>query len=92
MINIQKLRYLSCICAYCNKVIPMNERTNDHIIPRCAGGITEINNIVICCEDCNSKKGSTEVNTLLEINKDKAKRIRKIEKQLYRINIMKYRI
>ena len=72
MINIQKLRYLSCICAYCNKVIPMNERTNDHIIPRCAGGITEINNIVICCEDCNSQKGSMEVNTFLEINKDKA--------------------
>ena len=72
MINVQKLRHLSCICAYCNKVIPMNERTNDHIIPRCAGGITEIGNIAICCPDCNSQKGSMEVNTFLEIYKDKA--------------------
>ena len=45
MLNLQKLRYLSCICAYCNKVIPLYERTNDHLIPRCAGGETEIQNI-----------------------------------------------
>lgn len=31
MINLQKLRYLSSICAYCNKVLSMSERTNDHI-------------------------------------------------------------
>ena len=41
MINLQKLRYLSSICAYCNKVLSMSERTNDHIIPRSAGGKTE---------------------------------------------------
>lgn len=70
--NLQKLRHLSCICAYCNKVIPMNERTNDHLIPRCAGGNTEIDNIVICCQDCNSLKGALEVNAFLENNKDKA--------------------
>ena len=72
MINLQKLRYLSCICAYCNKVIPMSERTNDHLIPRCAGGKTETHNIVICCSDCNSLKGSMEANEFLENNKDKA--------------------
>lgn len=72
VINLQKLRHLSCICAYCNKIIPMNERTNDHLIPRCAGGKTETHNIVICCPDCNSLKGSTEINEFLENNKDKA--------------------
>ena len=72
MLNLQKLRHLSCICAYCNKVIPMHERTNDHLIPRCAGGETEIQNIVICCPECNSLKGATEVNVFLENNKDKA--------------------
>ena len=72
MINLQKLRHLSCICAYCNKVIPMSERTNDHLIPRCAGGKTETHNIVICCSDCNSLKGSMEANEFLENNKDKA--------------------
>lgn len=72
MLNLQKLRHLSCICAYCNKVMPMNERTNDHLIPRCAGGETETHNIVICCPDCNSFKSSMEVNEFLENNKDKA--------------------
>ncbi len=67
MINLQKLRHLSCICAYCNKVIPMKERTNDHLIPRCAGGETEIKNIVICCSNCNSLKGSIEINKFLQM-------------------------
>lgn len=74
MINLQKLRHLSCICAYCGKVMPMNERTNDHLIPRCAGGATETNNIVICCPSCNSLKGAMEVNEFLENNSDKAGR------------------
>lgn len=52
--------------------MPMNERTNDHLIPRCAGDGTETHNIVICCSDCNSLKGSIEVNEFLENNKDKA--------------------
>ena len=72
MINLQKLRHLSCICAYCGKVMPMNERTNDHIIPRCAGGTTGTHNIVICCPNCNSLKGAMEVNEFLENNLDKA--------------------
>ncbi len=72
MLNLQKLRHLSCICAYCGKVMPMNERTNDHIIPRCAGGATETYNIVICCPNCNSLKGAMEVNEFLENNSDKA--------------------
>lgn len=72
MINLQKLRYLSAICAYCNKVVPVNERTNDHVIPRCAGGETETHNIVICCQDCNCQKGAMEVNQFLEAYPEKA--------------------
>ena len=72
MINLQKLRYLSLICAYCNKVIPMEERTNDHIIPRCSGGVTETQNIVICCQECNGLKGNTLITEFLEMYPDKA--------------------
>ena len=72
MINLQKLRHLSCICAYCGKVMPMNERTNDHIIPRSANGQTEANNIVICCQECNGLKGSTLINDFLEKYPQKA--------------------
>lgn len=72
MINLQKLKHLSCICAYCNKVMPMEERTNDHIIPRSANGQTEVNNIVICCQDCNGLKGHTLINDFLEEHPEKA--------------------
>lgn len=72
MINLQKLRHLSCICAYCGKLMPMNERTNDHIIPRSANGQTEANNIVICCQECNGLKGSTLINDFLEKYPEKA--------------------
>lgn len=72
MINLQKLRHLSCICAYCGKVMHTNERTNDHIIPRSANGQTEANNIVICCQECNGLKGSTLINDFLEKYPEKA--------------------
>lgn len=72
MINLQKLRYLSSICAYCNKVMPIDERTNDHVIPRCSGGQTEASNIVICCQDCNGLKGNTLINDFLEEHPEKA--------------------
>jgi len=72
MLNLQKLRYLSSICAYCNKVIPQAQRTNDHIIPQCAGGSSELHNIVICCQDCNCQKGAMEVNAFLEAHPEKA--------------------
>ena len=66
IINLQKLRHLSCICAYCNKVMPTEERTNDHIIPRCSHGQTEVRNIVVCCQKCNSLKGNMLINDFLE--------------------------
>lgn len=51
--------------------MPMNERTNDHIIPRSSNGKTEANNIVICCQDCNSLKGSMLINEFFEKYKEK---------------------
>lgn len=51
--------------------MPMNERTNDHIIPRSSNGKTEANNIVICCQDCNSLKGSMLINEFFEKYKKK---------------------
>lgn len=31
--------------------------TFDHVLPRCKGGDTSWENIVACCQNCNSKKG-----------------------------------
>ena len=46
--------------------MPMEERTNDHIIPRCSHGQTEVRNIVVCCQKCNSLKGNILINDFLE--------------------------
>lgn len=41
-------------CAYCESE---KDLTIDHIIPRSKGGTDFINNVVSCCNSCNSNKG-----------------------------------
>lgn len=43
-------------CQYCGKNKPGNELSLDHVIPRCQGGLTSWENIVVACTDCNAKK------------------------------------
>lgn len=44
------------VCAYCG--ISGKRLTIDHVIPRSKGGKTDFDNCVVCCEDCNNRKGS----------------------------------
>lgn len=44
-------------CQYCGCKPSSKELTIDHIIPRCQGGKTTWENVVLACIDCNSKKG-----------------------------------
>lgn len=44
-------------CAYCALDIALSESTYDHVVPRRLGGRTTWENIVICCQPCNQKKG-----------------------------------
>jgi 5-methylcytosine-specific restriction endonuclease McrA len=44
------------ICYYCEKSLPPNELTMDHIIPVSKGGQSLKNNIVTSCKECNNKK------------------------------------
>jgi len=43
-------------CQYCSTKGRLAELTYDHIIPKSRGGKTTWQNIVTCCEPCNSKK------------------------------------
>lgn len=43
-------------CQYCGKKKPTGELSLDHVIPRCQGGLTTWENIVVACTDCNMKK------------------------------------
>lgn len=44
-------------CQYCGVKPPRLDTTFDHVIPRCQGGTTRWENIVISCLDCNQRKG-----------------------------------
>lgn len=46
------------ICQYCEKKLPYDKSTRDHVIPQSRGGKDEWENLVLCCESCNCKKGS----------------------------------
>lgn len=43
-------------CQYCGKKKAGSELSLDHVIPRCQGGLTTWENIVVACTDCNAKK------------------------------------
>jgi 5-methylcytosine-specific restriction endonuclease McrA len=43
-------------CQYCGKHKPSNELSLDHVVPRCQGGLTTWENIVVACTDCNARK------------------------------------
>lgn len=44
-------------CQYCGRKSSLNRLTYDHVIPRCEGGKTHWENIVMACQACNGRKG-----------------------------------
>lgn len=51
-------------CRYCSKVVDWSDRrspnggTYDHVVPISKGGDESAENIVVCCRDCNGRKGA----------------------------------
>lgn len=43
-------------CGYCGNSVKMAEFTFDHVTPRCLGGLTTWENIVVSCHPCNRQK------------------------------------
>lgn len=46
------------VCAYCNTKLSKRSVTRDHVIPRSRGGTNAPDNLVPCCQDCNSRKSN----------------------------------
>lgn len=54
-------------CVYCNRVVrrlrkrfgpwPRDMATEDHIIPKSAGGGDDMGNLVLACIECNNERG-----------------------------------
>lgn len=43
-------------CQYCGEQKTRSELSLDHVVPRCQGGVTSWENVVVACTKCNSKK------------------------------------
>ena len=53
--DIKKL-YAAEKCYYCDKELAEGEKTVDHKLPVSRGGTNELQNLAICCQQCNSQK------------------------------------
>lgn len=54
--------YANKTCFYCNRELADREKAVDHKLPVSRGGTNDMNNLVICCQSCNSKKhNKTEI-------------------------------
>lgn len=47
------------VCQLCGKKLTIKDMTLDHIVPLACGGIDDINNIQIACEQCNWLKADS---------------------------------
>jgi 5-methylcytosine-specific restriction protein A len=45
------------VCYYCGEKFPKQVLTMDHVLPIARGGKTSKKNCVVCCKNCNTKKG-----------------------------------
>lgn len=45
-------------CAYCGIKLKRRESTRDHMIPRSHGGQDTIENLWLCCRQCNKNKAN----------------------------------
>lgn len=48
-------RNLVPACAYCGSIM-FDQVTIDHIIPLSMGGLSDRENLLLCCRDCNFRK------------------------------------
>lgn len=60
--KISKLIRKSKFCAYCGKQLSNSQKTLDHLIPKSSGGHNSLNNVVVCCYDCNIDKSNNDIN------------------------------
>jgi 5-methylcytosine-specific restriction endonuclease McrA len=58
-------------CQYCGIKMTNDELSLDHIVPKCQGGVTNWENIVVACLACNSRKaGRTPKQAGMNLLKD----------------------
>ena len=79
-------------CAWCYKPINLYKGTQvDHVWSILGGGNNDYTNLVLCCEECNKRKGATDFNfaaynnTVLKLRSEGKFRHYRIVKDLWRV-------
>ena len=62
-----EVRNGSDICFYCGKEVKAGSKTVDHKKPYTNGGKTIKDNLVMCCDRCNSEKADLDVDTYMRV-------------------------
>lgn len=63
----RKLKHQAKHCPYCGKELNnWEDKTIDHIIPRCKGGKTKLSNLLVCCFECNQKKDDRDLKDFIK--------------------------
>lgn len=44
-------------CIYCDELVPANKRSIEHLWPKSLGGTRCVQNILMACKRCNSRRG-----------------------------------
>jgi len=68
-------------CYYCERILTDSggtRKTKDHVIPMALGGVNHKTNLVDCCHDCNSLKGSKTLHQFVVFIERKIRRQRKV--------------
>jgi len=60
-------------CIYCETKLTLENATSDHIIPIADGGNNCQVNLMVCCQPCNSERGTMEFNKFLKKKNPKYK-------------------
>ena len=46
------------VCMYCKTEFLIEDLTLDHVVPKSAGGLLTLDNLVLACFPCNQRKGN----------------------------------
>ena len=66
--EVMDIKNRASLCCYCGaEFSKVRAKTIDHVIPLSGGGTHELSNLVVCCHNCNSKKGARPIEIFLSV-------------------------
>jgi hypothetical protein len=68
-------------CHFCRRWIPYRVSTLDHYIPKSNGGDDSPDNLVLCCRECNKRKGELSAEEFMSLLKEDAPTPAEIEER-----------